>query len=146
MARASTALSPAPHTDLPSWLKQFERWFGLITQQTIRRSSFDSVTDLKRKIDNSVTHYNEHPRTFMWTSAADSMLAKVERLCDLSTEHHTSLAGFQRTLRSAAVSNDRRQALRQVADVALIYAGNIDAPVARQVNVPLVAESLYLQR
>jgi len=64
-----------------SWLNQVERWFGLITQQAIRRGSFDSVTDLKRKINDFVVHYNQHPRPFMWTATADSILAKVERLC-----------------------------------------------------------------
>jgi putative transposase len=34
-----------------SWLNQVERWFALITNQAIRRGSFDSVTDLKRKIN-----------------------------------------------------------------------------------------------
>jgi transposase len=32
-----------------SWLDQVERWFGLITQQAIRRGSFRSVRDLIRK-------------------------------------------------------------------------------------------------
>jgi putative transposase len=64
-----------------SWLNQVERWFGLITQQAIRRGSFDSVTDLKRKINEFVTHYNQHPKPFMWTATADSILAKIERLC-----------------------------------------------------------------
>src|SRR6185437_4052805 len=36
-----------------SWLNQVERWFGLITQRAIRRGSFDSVPDLKRKINTS---------------------------------------------------------------------------------------------
>jgi putative transposase len=29
-----------------SWLNQLERWFGLITQQAIRRGSFSSVKEL----------------------------------------------------------------------------------------------------
>ena len=33
-----------------SWLNQVERWFALITQRAIRRGSFTSVIDLKRKI------------------------------------------------------------------------------------------------
>ncbi len=41
-----------------SWLNQVERWFGLITQQAIRRGSFRSVRDLTRKIDTFVTQYN----------------------------------------------------------------------------------------
>ncbi|HYW75367.1 MAG TPA: IS630 family transposase, partial [Gammaproteobacteria bacterium] len=63
-----------------SWLNQVERWFGLITQQAIRRGSFQSVTDLKRQIETFVEHYNEHPTPFMWTATADSILAKLERL------------------------------------------------------------------
>ena len=64
-----------------SWLNQVERWFGLITQRAIRRGSFDSVADLKRKIDEFVRHYNRHPKPFVWTATAESILAKIERLC-----------------------------------------------------------------
>lgn len=64
-----------------SWLNQVERWFALITNQAIRRASFDSVTDLRRKISDFVEHYNQHPRPFMWTATAESILAKLERLC-----------------------------------------------------------------
>jgi transposase len=45
-----------------SWLNQVERWFALITTQAIGRGSFDSVADLKRKIDEFVKHYNQHPQ------------------------------------------------------------------------------------
>lgn len=64
-----------------SWLNQVERWFALITNQAIRRGSFESVTDLKRKINEFVEHYNQHPVPFVWTATADSILAKLERLC-----------------------------------------------------------------
>jgi transposase len=64
-----------------SWLNQIERWFGLITQQAIRRGSFSSVKELVRKIDHFVEHYNAHTRPFVWTATAESILAKVERLC-----------------------------------------------------------------
>lgn len=64
-----------------SWLNQVERWFGLITQRTIRRGSFNSVAELRRKINEFVEHYNQHPRPFMWTATAESILAKLERLC-----------------------------------------------------------------
>ncbi len=46
-----------------SWLNQIERWFGLITQRAIRRDSFDSVADLKRKINAFVEHYNQKSAT-----------------------------------------------------------------------------------
>jgi transposase len=64
-----------------SWLNQVERWFVLITNQAIRRGSFDSVTDLKRKISTFVEQYNQHPRPFTWTATAESIFAKLERLC-----------------------------------------------------------------
>jgi transposase len=66
-----------------SWLNQVERWFGLITNQAIRRGSFNSVTDLKRKINAFVDHYNQHPQPFMWTATAETILAKLERLCKI---------------------------------------------------------------
>jgi hypothetical protein len=66
-----------------------ERWFGLITQQAIRRGSFRSVRDLIRKIDNYVTHYNAASRPFIWTATADSIFAKLQRLCKVicATSH-----------------------------------------------------------
>jgi transposase len=66
-----------------SWLNQVERWFGLITQQAIRRGSFRNVRQLVDKIEQYVTHYNEHRRPFVWTATADSIIAKVQRICKL---------------------------------------------------------------
>lgn len=66
-----------------SWLNQVERWFGLITQQAIRRGSFRNVAELVQKIDAYVAHYNLHKRAFVWTATADSILAKIQRLCKL---------------------------------------------------------------
>jgi hypothetical protein len=62
-----------------------ERWFALITNQAIRRGSFDSVPDLKRKINEFVEHYNQHPKPFKWTATAESIQAKIERVCKVIT-------------------------------------------------------------
>ena len=64
-----------------SWLNQVERWFALITQRAIRRGSFRSVKELVDKIDSFVQHYNRSHRPFVWTATADSILAKITRLC-----------------------------------------------------------------
>jgi putative transposase len=64
-----------------SWLNQVERWFGLITQQAIRRGSFRSVKHLIARIDHFVQHYNSTCRPFAWTATADSILHKLARLC-----------------------------------------------------------------
>jgi transposase len=66
-----------------SWLNQVERWFGLITQQAIRRGSFQSVPDLVGHIERYIERHNQHPCPFMWTATADSILAKVERISKL---------------------------------------------------------------
>ena len=63
-----------------SWLNQVERWFGLITQQAIRRGSFRSVKELIHNIQKFVDHYNEKATPFMWTATADSIFAKLKRL------------------------------------------------------------------
>ena len=72
-----------------SWLNQIERWFALITQQAIRRGSFRNVRKLVQKIDAYVAHYNAHKRPFVWTATADSIFAKLQRICKLinGTQH-----------------------------------------------------------
>lgn len=64
-----------------SWLNQVERWFGLITQQAIRRGSFKSVKELIAKINHFVHNYNRNSKPFVWTATADSIFEKLARLC-----------------------------------------------------------------
>ena len=72
-----------------SWLNQVEIWFNRITQQAIRRGTFRSVKELVEKIDRYVQSSNAHAQPFVWTATADSILAKVQRLCERisGTEH-----------------------------------------------------------
>ena len=63
-----------------SWLNQVERWFGLITEKAIRRSSTKNVREMIKKIETFVEHYNGDCTPFRWTATADSILAKLERL------------------------------------------------------------------
>jgi transposase len=65
-----------------SWLNQVERFFSTITQRAIRRGSFTSVKELVHKIDHFVAHYNESCKPFIWTTTADSIIAKLQRLCE----------------------------------------------------------------
>jgi putative transposase len=64
-----------------SWLNQVEIWFNIITQQAIRRGSFSSVAELIKKIRSYTENYNPTARPFAWTATADSILAKLDRLC-----------------------------------------------------------------
>jgi putative transposase len=65
-----------------SWLNQVEIWFNRITQQALRRGTFGSVKELVEKIDHYVQNSNRHAQPFVWTTTADSIFAKVERLCE----------------------------------------------------------------
>ena len=69
-----------------SWLNQVEIWFNIITQKAIRRGSFRSVKELKYKIDQFVQKYNTNCKPFSWTANADSILAKLKRLCENISE------------------------------------------------------------
>jgi putative transposase len=65
-----------------SWLNQVEIWFHTITQKAIRRGTFSSVKELVAKIEYFVRTYNAHASPFVWTATADSILKKIERLCE----------------------------------------------------------------
>ena len=69
-----------------SWLNQVEIWFNLITQRAIRRGTFRSVKELIAKIETYVKEYNKHHKPFIWTATANSILAKIERLCQRISE------------------------------------------------------------
>ena len=69
-----------------SWLNQVEIWFHLITQRAIRRGTFRSVKDLIAKIDSYVQQYNPKATPFVWTATAESILKKIERLCQRISE------------------------------------------------------------
>lgn len=72
-----------------SWLNQVEICFNRITQRAIRRGTFRSVKELVTKIDQFVHSDNQNARPFVWTATADSIFAKIQRLCERisGTEH-----------------------------------------------------------
>src|SRR6266699_4864219 len=73
-----------------SWLNQVAIWFNRITQRAIRRGTFRSVKELMTKIDQFVANDNQNARPFVWTATADSIFAKVQRLCErISGTAHT---------------------------------------------------------
>jgi putative transposase len=65
-----------------SWLNQVEIWFRRITQKAIRRGTFRSVPELVQRIDQFVSSSNAQARPFIWTATADSIFAKLKRLCE----------------------------------------------------------------
>jgi hypothetical protein len=82
VARGTAALASALHSlTYSSWLNLVERFFALITDKAIHRGSFRSVRQLITKADHFVTHHNQNYEPFVWTATADSVLAKLQRLC-----------------------------------------------------------------
>lgn len=61
-----------------SWLSLVERWFRELSDRAPRRGSFSSVPELITAVENYLGTYNEDPKPFVWTAAAESTLQKVQ--------------------------------------------------------------------
>jgi hypothetical protein len=64
-----------------------EIFFGIITRQAIRRSTFTSVKDLITAIETFTGGWNDRCQPFSWTKTADQLLphcrpAETHLMCD----------------------------------------------------------------
>ena len=71
-----------------SWLNLVERWFAVITNQAIRRGSFDSVRRLERAIARFLAHWNEDAKPFRWTKSPKEIRRKIRRVLDSCETGH----------------------------------------------------------
>jgi transposase len=62
-----------------SWMNMVEIWFGILTNQAIRRGNFDSVAHLVGAIKAFLSRWNEGAKPFVWTKTAEQILAKAAR-------------------------------------------------------------------
>src|SRR5579863_2675472 len=62
-----------------SWLNLVERFFGLLTQEALKRGSHTSIPQLRRAILEYVEAHNDKRKTFRWTKTADEILDKMQR-------------------------------------------------------------------
>jgi transposase len=60
-----------------SWLNQVERWFGLLTEQLVRRGAHNSVVDLEHDVRAWIDNWNHDPKPFTWTKTANEILASL---------------------------------------------------------------------
>ncbi|TDO41787.1 IS630 family transposase [Paractinoplanes brasiliensis] len=60
-----------------SWLNQVERWFGLLTDQKIRRGAHRSIPALEKDIRSWIDQWNADPKPFTWTKTADEILERL---------------------------------------------------------------------
>ncbi len=62
-----------------SWLNLVERFFGLLTEQALKRGSFTSIPQLRAAILDYIDTHNERNQPFRWTKTADEILDKLRR-------------------------------------------------------------------
>jgi transposase len=62
-----------------SWINQVERWFGLLTDQLLRRGVHKSVAALQNDVRDWITAWNEDPKPFRWTKTADEILDSLAK-------------------------------------------------------------------
>jgi hypothetical protein len=57
-----------------SWLNQVERWFALLTDKKLRPGTHRSIQALENDIRDWIANWNDNPKPFTWTKAADEIL------------------------------------------------------------------------
>lgn len=62
-----------------SWLNLVERFFGLLTEEALKRGSHTSIPDLRAAILAYVEAHNEEGKPFKWIKTADEILEKMRR-------------------------------------------------------------------
>lgn len=62
-----------------SWLNLVERFFGLLTEEALKRGSHTSIPQLRQAILEYVEVHNEEGKPFKWTKTADEILEKMRR-------------------------------------------------------------------
>jgi hypothetical protein len=56
-----------------------ERFFGLLTEEAIKRGSYTSIPQLRDAILAYVGTHNEESKPFKWTKTANEILERVRR-------------------------------------------------------------------
>ena len=69
-----------------SWLNQVERFFAEITEKRIRRGAFRSVPALEKAIADYLEKHNADPKPFAWVADADSILDRIKRVCERTSD------------------------------------------------------------
>ena len=69
-----------------SWLNLVERWFAALTEKQIRRGVHRSTRELEQAIRTYIETTNAQPKSFVWTQAADEILASVVRFCKRTSD------------------------------------------------------------
>jgi transposase len=60
-----------------SWLNLIEGWFSILTRKSVRRGSFDSLSDLIRHIHSYLELWNQNPTPVVWTKTPAEVIRKA---------------------------------------------------------------------
>lgn len=71
-----------------SWLNLVERFFGLLTDQALRRGSHTSIPQLRTAILEYIAAHNERCKPFKWVKTADEILEKMRRFAVRTQQVH----------------------------------------------------------
>jgi transposase len=71
-----------------SWLNLVERFFGLLTEEALRRGSHTSIPELRAAILAYVDAHNDEGKPFKWTKTADEILGKMRRFGQRTQKVH----------------------------------------------------------
>jgi transposase len=74
-----------------SWLNLVERFFGLLTEEALRRGSHTSIPQLREAILAYVEAHNQEGKSFKWTKTADEILDKMRRFGLRTQQAHRDL-------------------------------------------------------
>ena len=62
-----------------SWINQVERWFGLLTEQLIRRGVHQTWSPWRTTSAQWINNWNEDPKPFVWTKTAEDILQSLSK-------------------------------------------------------------------
>ncbi len=62
-----------------SWMNQVERWFGLLTDQLLRRGVHKSVAALEKDVKSWIENWNADPKPFVWRKTAEEILDSLAK-------------------------------------------------------------------
>jgi len=71
-----------------AWLNLVERFFGLLTQEALKRGSHTSIPQLRNAIHEYVDVHNTEGKPFRWTKTADQILQSVKRFGQRTVQVH----------------------------------------------------------
>ena len=81
-----------------SWMNMVEIWFSILTNQQVRRGTYNHVPELITAIEQFIAGYNQRAQPFVWTKTPEQILAKaIKQQATSETLHYGATAGYTDT-------------------------------------------------